>query len=189
MTRARGSLDHVSNTYAIRTFGDPVLRERAGDVEELDGHLAGVVRNMFDTMYEAPGLGLAAPQVGVRRRLFVYDIGDGPEVFVNPVIEESGGVWAFEEGCLSIPGLSFVIERPRKVTLRGLDLQGREQVVVGDELLGRVFLHELDHLDGVLLIDRLEGDDRKVAMRVLRERAMGAAPASGALRPAPRGAL
>ncbi|MCZ7526083.1 MAG: peptide deformylase [Acidimicrobiia bacterium] len=156
-------------TYPIRLFGDPVLKQRSREVEELDGSLARLVDAMFDTMVEAHGLGLAAPQVGVQRRLFTYDVGEGPRVVVNPVVVEATGEWSFEEGCLSLPGLHFEVVRPKVVTLRGLDLDGREVVVEADELEARVFLHELDHLDGVLLLDRLDRDARKQALRELRE--------------------
>lgn len=162
--------------YAIRVFGDPVLKQPSTEITELDGDVARLVQGMFTTMYAAPGVGLAASQVGVRKRLFVYDIGDGPCVFVNPTITESSGEWLFEEGCLSVPGLSFPVVRSKLVTITGMDLKGNEVTIEGDELLGRVFLHEMDHLDGVLLIDRLDADDRKVAMRMLREQSLGDAP-------------
>src|SRR5690348_2370590 len=116
----------VMATYTIRTFGDPVLKQRAREVEELDGALARLVDTMYETMYEASGVGLAAPQVGVQRRIFTYDVGEGPEVLVNPEIVASSGDWSFEEGCLSIPGLAFEIVRPKIVTVRGLDLDGNE---------------------------------------------------------------
>jgi peptide deformylase len=168
----------VVATYTIRTFGDPVLKQRAREVEELDGALARLVDTMYETMYEAAGVGLAAPQVGVQRRVFTYDVGEGPEVLVNPEIVERSGEWTFEEGCLSIPGLAFEIVRPKVVTVRGLDLAGNETVFEADEYLGRVMQHELDHLDGVLMLDRLETDVRKQALRALRERELlGSAPA------------
>jgi peptide deformylase len=129
---------------------------------------------MYETMYEASGAGLAASQVGVQQRFFVYDINDdtGPHVIFNPEVVETAGEWTYEEGCLSLPGLAFEIVRPKLVTVRGVDLDGNEVVMQGDELLGRVFLHETDHLDGVLMIDRLEGEDRKTALRQLREQDM-----------------
>lgn len=175
-----GTLGGVT-TQEIRLFGDPVLTQRAREVTELDGALSRLSSAMVDTMYAAPGAGLAAPQVGVQRRMFVYDIGEGPETIVNPEVVETRDTWTFEEGCLSVPGVFFEIERPKVVTITGLDLDGEEIVLEGDELLGRVFLHEMDHLDGVLLFDRLEPDRRKVALRQLREQAMApsAAP-SGA---------
>jgi peptide deformylase len=162
--------------YVIRIFGDPVLKQRASEVENLDGSLARLAEDMIATMYAAPGVGLAAPQVGVQKRVFVYDIGEGPQVVVNPVIDEARDEWTFEEGCLSVPGLSWPIVRPKEVHLTGYDLEGKEVSVDADELLGRVFQHELDHLDGVLLLERLDADQRKEARRILRERALGLTP-------------
>lgn len=160
-------------SYTIRTFGDPVLRRATRNVEEIDGRFVKLVDAMVDTMYEAPGVGLAAPQVGIQQRFFVYDVGDGPNVLVNPKIVEEQGEWDYEEGCLSLPGLSFEIVRPKVVTVEGLDIHGEEVVIAGDELLGRVFLHEIDHLDGVLMIDRLDRLERKRALKLLREQSLG----------------
>jgi peptide deformylase len=160
-------------THTIRVFGDPVLKRPAAPVTDVDGALAKLVDAMYETMYDAPGVGLAAPQVGVQQRFFVYDIGDGPFVLLNPEIVGASGEWVYEEGCLSLPGLAFEIARPKVITVKAQDLDGNEVVIEGDELLGRVFLHEIDHLDGVLMLDRLDGDDRKRAMRELREQGMG----------------
>ncbi len=157
------------STYPVRVFGDPVLKQRAKDVTDIDGKLARFVDTMVDTMYEAAGVGLAAPQVGVQKRMFTFDVGDGPQVLINPEVAEATGEWVYEEGCLSIPGFHFEIVRPKVVTMTGVDLDGNEVVIEGDELLGRVFLHELDHLDGVLMLDRLEPDERKRALRELRD--------------------
>jgi peptide deformylase len=165
--------------YTIRLFGDPVLKQRASEVENLDATLARLAEDMIATMYAAPGVGLAAPQVGVQKRLFVYDIGVGPQVIVNPVLSESRGEWTFEEGCLSVPELSWPIVRPKEVHLTGYDLDGNEISVEADELLGRVFQHELDHLDGVLLLERLDPDQKKEARRILRQRALGLTPGPG----------
>jgi peptide deformylase len=164
-------------TYPIRLFGDPVLKRRAADVADFDGALAKLVDSMYETMYAARGVGLAAPQVGVQRRFFVYDVGEGPCVIANPQIVESEGEWTYEEGCLSIPGIAFDIVRPKLVTIAGTDLAGNEVTVQGDEQLGRVFQHEIDHLDGVLMLERLDADDRKLALRTLREQAMNGGPA------------
>jgi peptide deformylase len=165
-------------TYEIRLFGDPVLKTRATDVTEVDAALKRVVDGMVETLYEASGLGLAAPQVGVQKRLFVYDMGDdtGPKAIVNPVITESSGEWVYEEGCLSVPGLYFEIARPNQVYLTGYDLDGNEISIEADELMGRLFQHELDHLDGVLLLERLDPDQRKEALRAWRERALTGEP-------------
>lgn len=164
----------MSAPYEIRIFGDPVLRKRADEIDDVDDRLVRLVEDMVQTMYDAPGVGLAAPQIGVEKRLFVYDIGDGPEAIINPIISESDGEWVFEEGCLSVPGLSWEIVRPKQVHLTGYDLDGNEVSFEADEYLARVFQHELDHLDGVLLIERLDDDTRKDAMRTLRERALAA---------------
>jgi len=157
------------STYPVRVFGDPVLKQKAKDVTDLDGALARFVDTMVDTMYEASGVGLAAPQVGVQKRMFTFDVGEGPQVLINPEVAEATGEWVYEEGCLSIPGFHFEIVRPKVVTMTGVDLDGNEVVIEGDELLGRVFLHELDHLDGVLMLDRLDPDERKRALRELRD--------------------
>ncbi len=157
---------------SIRTYGDPVLKQPTKDVEEIDGRLARLVGDMIETMREAPGVGLAANQVGVRRRLFVYDIGDGPQVVINPRITETSGEWTFEEGCLSVPGLSWTIVRPNRVHLSGLDLDGKELSIEAEEYQARVFQHEVDHLDGTLLIERLDEDQRREALKVLRARVL-----------------
>jgi peptide deformylase len=159
--------------YSIRVVGDPVLRQRASEVTTIDGRLAKLADDMIVTMYEAPGVGLAAPQVGVEKRLFVYDVGDGPRTLINPEIVESDGEWTYEEGCLSVPGLSWEIVRPKQVHLRGLDLAGNEVSIEADELLARCFQHELDHLDGVLLLERLDPDTRRQALKTIREMGIG----------------
>lgn len=167
------------STFPIRVFGDPVLKQRCTEIplDEIDASLARLVDDMLETMYAAPGVGLAANQVGIQRRIFVYDIGDGPHTVINPTIVETSEEWEYDEGCLSVPGLYFPIARPRRVKLAGYDLEGRPFTQVGEDLLGRVFLHETDHLDGYLLLDRLTPNVRKEAMRALRE-----APSSGARR-------
>jgi peptide deformylase len=159
-------------SYEIRQYGDPVLKARARDVEEIDGTVVRLVDDMIDTMYEAPGVGLAANQVGVQQRIFVYDAGDGPHVVINPTIVESDGEWSYEEGCLSVPGLNWTIVRPNRVHLVGVDLDGNELSIEADEFEGRVFQHEVDHLDGVLLVERLDEDQRRDALKVLRSRAV-----------------
>lgn len=159
-------------TFPIRTFGDPVLNQVTTDVENIDGKIAALAQSMIETMYEAPGVGLAANQVGIQKRLFVYDAGegDGPKVIVNPRIVETSGEWVYEEGCLSVPGLSWEITRPNAVHLRGYDLDGHELDLEVDEFEGRIFQHEVDHLDGVLLIERLSDEQRREAKRLLRKR-------------------
>ena len=159
--------------YPVRVYGDPVLKQAAREVDEVDASLVRLVDDMVETMYDSEGAGLAAPQVGVQKRLFVYDVGEGPEVMINPTIVEVGGEWYHDEGCLSIPGLRLGIVRPNQVHIRGYDLDGVEVSVEADEFLGRVFQHEVDHLDGVLMLERLEDDMRNQALRVLRDRALG----------------
>lgn len=160
------------NILPIRTFGDPVLNQVTTPVENIDGKLAALAQSMIETMYEAPGVGLAANQIGIQKRLFVYDAGDGPVVVVNPTIVESDGEWTYEEGCLSVPGLSWEITRPNAVHLTGFDLDGHEVSYEVDEFEGRIFQHEMDHLNGILLIERLDHDQRKAAKRVLRKMQM-----------------
>jgi peptide deformylase len=161
--------------YSIRLYGDPVLRQRAPDVDTVDGQLKQLADDMVQTMYEAPGVGLAAPQVGVQKRMFVYDANDGqgPRAVVNPVLSDSRGEWVYDEGCLSVPGLSWPIVRPKEVHLTGYDLDGNELSIEADEFTARLFQHEVDHLDGVLLVEHLDDDQRKEAMRILRGRALG----------------
>jgi len=157
--------------YRIRVFGDPVLKRRAEEVTEIDGRIARLAEDMHVTMKEAHGLGLAAPQVGVARRLFVYEIGEsGPRTLINPVISETDGEWEHEEGCLSVPELYFRVTRPKHVHIRGYDLDGREVSVEADELEATLYQHELDHLEGRLLLELLNDDQRKTAMRELRRR-------------------
>jgi len=157
-------------TLPIRTYGDPVLTTATTDVEEIDGKLAALVESMILTMHEAPGVGLAANQVGVQKRLFVYDKGDGAHAVVNPRIVETSGEWTYEEGCLSVPGLSWEIVRANEVHLKGYDLEGNELDIETNEYEGRIFQHEVDHLDGVLLVDRLTDEQRREAKRTLRKR-------------------
>jgi peptide deformylase len=159
-------------SYQIRLFGDPVLKQRATEVTDIDGKIAKLAEDMVQTMYEAPGSGLAATQVGVEKRLFVYDAGDGPRTIVNPTISESRGEWAFDEGCLSVPGLAWEIVRPKEVHLTGYDLDGNEVSIEADEFEARVFQHEMDHLDGILLLEHLDQEQSKEAKAILRDRAL-----------------
>lgn len=159
--------------FPIRTFGDPVLRTPAADVVEFDASLRRLVDDMLETMYDAPGVGLAAPQIGISKRVFVADIGDGPFVMVNPELAEMSGSWEYEEGCLSVPGRFWPIKRPEFARAEGLDLDGSPVAFEGDELMGRVLQHEIDHLNGKLLLSRLGRRVRKQALRELREEALG----------------
>jgi peptide deformylase len=157
----------------LRYWGDPVLTQRATEVDDIDGRVASLVDSMLVTMHDARGLGLAAPQVGVGRRLFVYQMSeDGdPITVVNPTIAETDGEWEYEEGCLSIPDLYFPIVRPKQVHLTGWDLNGNEVSIEADELEARCLQHELDHLDGRLMLELLDKRQLKKAMRALRRRA------------------
>ena len=157
--------------YRIRTYGDPVLNAGATRSRTSTAPLAKLVDDMLETMYDAPGSGLAANQIGVQRRLFVYDVGDGPRTVINPRIVETDGEWTYDEGCLSVPGLSWPIVRPDRVHLVGVDLDGNEISIEADTLEGRCFQHEIDHLDGVLLVERLDDEQRREARRILRARA------------------
>jgi peptide deformylase len=158
--------------YPLRLFGDPVLKQRAREVEEINGDLVTLVHGMYDTMDLEDGIGLAAPQVGVCKRLFTFDLheGEGPGVVVNPEIVASDGETLSDEGCLSVPGYRFEVVRAERVTMRGLDLDGNEIVIEGEDLLARMIQHEIDHLDGVLLLDRVEPDVRREALKEMRTR-------------------
>lgn len=155
----------------IRVYGDPVLNTVTSEIENIDASIAALAESMIETMYDAPGVGLSANQIGVNKRMFVYDEGegDGPFVVINPRIVETDGEWTFHEGCLSVPGLSWDITRANAVHLVGLDLDGNDIDIQTDEYRGRIFQHETDHLDGVLLIERLDPDQRRETKILLRE--------------------
>ena len=163
--------------YPIRTFGDPVLRTEMNRVEVIDDTIVTLVEDMIETMYEAPGVGLAANQIGITKTVAVFDAQDelGPRVMINPEIVETSGEWEYEEGCLSVPGRYWEIVRPGFARVKALDLDGNEVEYAGDGLLGRVLQHEVDHLNGKLLLDRLDKPVRKKALKELREEALGLA--------------
>jgi len=154
--------------YPIRVFPDPVLRTATTPVTDFGPELAHLADDMLETMYEAPGVGLAAPQIGISKQVFVADIGDGPFVMVNPEIIEISGKWKFEEGCLSVPDYWWEFSRPAFARARGLDLNGETVEYAGDELMGRLLQHEIDHLAGTLILERLPRRLRKEALRDLR---------------------
>ena len=156
--------------YDIRTYGDPVLAAVADEVENIDGKLVRLSQSMLQAMYKAPGLGLAAPQIGVQKKIFVYDIDGEPVTLINPRIVESSGEWVYDEGCLSIPGLYVEMLRPKTVLVRGINLDGNPVEFEADELLARLFQHEVDHLNGVLMFDRMTPDQRKKAVTLYRAR-------------------
>jgi peptide deformylase len=154
---------------AIRTLGDPVLREHAASVDRFDDALRTLAEDMVETMHAAPGVGLAANQVGLRLACFVYDDREGHEGFVaNPELSEHEDEETIDEGCLSIPGPYHPTGRALRVRLRGLDLLGRPIDIVAEGLLARIFQHETDHLNGMLFIDRLDDEGRRDVMRQLR---------------------
>ena len=156
--------------YDIRTYGDPVLKSQASAITEINGKVARLVDDMFDTLYDSDsGIALAAPQIGVQKQIVVWDIDDQPMALINPVVVESDGEWVYSEGCLSIPDLYVDILRPNKVLVRGIDIDGNEIEIEAEELMGRMFQHEIDHLNGVLMFDRMTPDQRKTAMTEYRK--------------------
>jgi len=159
----------------IVKYGTPVLHAPSAPVTEIDGTLAALVSDMVDTMYAAPGIGLAAPQIGVPLRVIVIDLSVGEDKqqlirLVNPEIVETAGEQRHEEGCLSIPGFGGTPARPTRVVVKGLDLEGRERVYSATELLARAFCHEIDHIDGMLFVDRLTPLKRDLMKRKLRKK-------------------
>lgn len=142
----------------IRTLGDEVLRKTSKEVKENSEKLQILIDDMLDTMYEANGVGLAAPQVGILKRLVVIDVDDNPYVLINPVITYSDGEQTGDEGCLSVPNKSGTVTRPNHVICKALDRNFNEITVEGTDLLARCICHELDHLDGIIYVDKVDGD-------------------------------
>jgi peptide deformylase len=158
----------------IRTFGDPILRSPGLDVIEFDDRLRGLAANMHETMHAAPGVGLAAPQVGVPRRLFTFDSGEESGAYANPeIVWRSEETQDGEEGCLSIPGVYFPVVRAMSVTVRAQNLEGEHVTHDAEGFLARIFQHEIDHLNGVLFVDRLDRENRREALRRIREAELG----------------
>jgi peptide deformylase len=153
----------------IRLFGDPVLRTPAVPVTDFDKELRRLVSDLTDTMLEAPGAGLAAPQIGVGLRVFTWHVEGELGHLVNPVLDLSEEEQHGPEGCLSLPDLTFDCTRALRVVAKGFDMHGEPVTIEGRELLARAIQHETDHLDGVLFIDRLDRETRKAAMRAIRE--------------------
>jgi len=156
----------------VRRYGDPVLRRRARDIEAVTPEIRRLVDDMIDTMYDEVGIGLAAPQVGTSLRLMVVsdEEGRGAQALVNPVISEQGGTVTAEEGCLSLPGIFADVTRAQWVKLEAQDLEGRPVAITARGLRARVFQHEIDHLDGVLFIDRLDPVTRdRIERRIKKE--------------------
>jgi peptide deformylase len=158
----------------IRTLGDPVLKTPAKPVDRFDDALRRLADDMLETMYDAPGVGLAGPQVGISLRLFVFDDGvTGPTFMANPELLSPEGELLEEEGCLSIPGPFYPTLRSAKIVCRGLDLQGDPIEMTGEGLLARIFQHETDHLVATLFIDRLDDEGRKAVLAELRRIELG----------------
>jgi peptide deformylase len=158
----------------ILKFGEAPLHEQASEVGALTGDIQKLIDDMIETMYAAPGIGLAAPQVGVPLRIFVVDLSLGHnanelQVFINPVFLDRDGVQLEEEGCLSVPGFNATVARPQRAVLRGLDRDGEERTVEATELLARAFQHEMDHLDGKLFLDRVRGIKRDLIVTKIRK--------------------
>ena len=151
-----------SSTLKIRIYGDPCLRKKCAPLKEVGPSERMLIQSMIATMHQAKGVGLAAPQIGISQRFFVMDIGDGPMVIINPRITKRFGSGAFEEGCLSIPEVTIMVERPQKVTIQYMDENNQMMRMTCDDLLARVIQHETDHLDGKLIVDYAsEGEKEK----------------------------
>ena len=158
----------------ILKYGDAILHERARDVDQITADVDQVVQDLIETMYAAPGIGLAAPQVGIPLRIFVVDLSVGRDpagliVMINPEIVERDGMQLEEEGCLSVPGFNATVVRPSRVIIKGLDRMGQAQQREGVGLLARAFQHEMDHLDGTLFVDRLRGIKRELIVRKIKK--------------------
>jgi len=153
----------------IRLFGDPVLTTPAAEVTTFDKELRKLVRDLTETMMDAPGAGLAAPQLGVSLRVFTYDVDDVVGHLINPVLDLSEEMQEGDEGCLSVPDLAFNTRRAMRVVAKGMNEFGEPVVIEGSELMARCVQHETDHLDGIMFIDRLDAETRKEAMRAIRE--------------------
>ena len=159
----------------ILRYGEQPLHQTAADVTDFDdARLQQLIDDLIETMYAAPGIGLAAPQVGVPQRVFVVDLSVGRDrngliVMVNPTFVDREGMQLEDEGCLSVPGLNATVVRPARAVLRGYDRQGQEQTIEGKGLLARAFQHEMDHLDGVVFVDRLRGIKRDLIVRRIQK--------------------
>lgn len=158
-------------TLEIRIFGDPVLRQRASEVQDFDGRLAQLAEDMLETMRAAPGVGLAANQVGVLKRLFTWEVEDEGGAVVNPTLLDASEdeLDLDDEGCLSFPGLFYPVQRPLRVEVGYQDLAGDDRTIQLEGFNARVWLHEMDHLNGILFVDHLAKHDRRAAMKAMRE--------------------
>lgn len=146
----------------IRVQGDSVLIKKSRTVDKMTPRIGELITDMLDTMYDAMGVGLAAPQVGILKRIVVIDVGEGPIVLINPEILETSGEQTGDEGCLSVPGMAGQVTRPNYVKVKALDVNMNEQIYEGEGLLARAFCHEIDHLDGKMYTELVEGELHKV---------------------------
>ena len=146
----------------IRVQGDSVLTKKSRTVDKMTPRIGELITDMLDTMYDAMGVGLAAPQVGILKRIVVIDVGEGPIVLINPEILEPSGEQTGDEGCLSVPGMAGQVTRPNYVKVKALDVNMEEQILEGEGLLARAFCHEIDHLDGKMYTELVEGELHKV---------------------------
>jgi len=158
----------------ILKFGDQPLHQPAAEVREVTADIQRLIDDMVETMYAAPGIGLAAPRSGAALRIFVIDLSVGDKadvlmVFVNPTFVEREGMQLEEQGCLSVPGFNATVARPQRAVVKGLDRDGQERVVEGTDLLARAFQHEMDHLDGLLFLDRVRGIKRDLIVKKIRK--------------------
>ncbi len=142
----------------IREIGDPILNKTCKEVKEVTDRTKDLINDMFETMYEAQGVGLAAPQVGILKRIVVIDCGDDPLLLINPEVLETSGEQTGQEGCLSVPGKAGIVTRPNYAKVKAYNEDMEEFIVEGEELLARALLHEIDHLDGHLYVEKVEGD-------------------------------
>ena len=145
----------------IRVQGDSVLTKKSRTVDKMTPRIGELITDMLDTMYDAMGVGLAAPQVGILKRIVVIDVGEGPIVLINPEILETSGEQTGDEGCLSVPGMAGQVTRPNYVKVKALDVNMDEQIYEGEGLLARAFCHEIDHLDGKMYTELVEGELHK----------------------------
>jgi len=159
----------------VRQIGDPVLREKSKDVEKIDNGVLTLVRDMLDTIGEKGGVGLAAPQIGVSRRVIVVEMGDKVEAFINPEIKILGkDTVELIEGCMSIYSImDYNVRRYKKVEVKAMDLEGREVKIMADDLAARIFQHEVDHLNGILYIDHLDSESREELLSKVNKIKMG----------------
>lgn len=153
----------------IRKYGSPILREKSQPVKEITPEIKELIDNMAETMYENKGVGLAANQVGVKKRIITVDVGDGLVALVNPNVPHSSGVQVGEEGCLSFPGITLEIERREEIVVEGLNREGKKVNIRASGLLARALQHEIDHLNGLLIIDRISLAKRELISRQLRK--------------------